>query len=42
MLDPMNPDAMAASVQKEAERVYLSCCAEDLIVVDMEAQISGG
>jgi hypothetical protein len=37
MLDPMSTDSMAARPQCEGERVYLSCCAEELIVVEMEA-----
>jgi hypothetical protein len=37
MLDPMSTDTMAASGLGEGNRVYLSCCTEDLIAVEMEA-----
>ena len=42
-MDPTRPDAMAESVQSELEeeRVYLSCSAEDLIEVEMEAWRQG-
>ena len=37
MLDPMSTETVAASEQGESKRVYLSCCAQDLIAVEMEA-----
>jgi hypothetical protein len=36
-MNPMNTDVTAAGEQVEGERVYLSCSAEDLIAVEMEA-----
>jgi hypothetical protein len=36
-MDPMDPGATAESEQRDGEPVYLSCTAEDLIVVEMEA-----
>jgi hypothetical protein len=37
MFDPMNSDRMPATEAGEEERVYLSCSAEDLIALEMEA-----
>ena len=36
-MDPMSTDTMAVSEQSEGKQVYLSCCTEDLIAVEMEA-----
>ena len=36
-MDPMSTDTMAASEQSEGKHVYLSCCTEDLITIEMEA-----